>query len=96
MSENVSKKAGKDRSNKGLISEEGGGVRKNKVRFTSLGSVRRFLARILNDLDADKIPESKARTLGYLCSIMRDLIRDADLESRILKLEKLMEEKEDQ
>jgi hypothetical protein len=45
------------------------------------------MARVLNDLDGNKIDEGKARTLGYLCSVLRDIIKDSDLESRILKLE---------
>ncbi|MDP1991019.1 MAG: hypothetical protein Q8K00_08340 [Syntrophales bacterium] len=75
----------KDR--KELPPKDGGGTRKTQIRFKTLCDIRRFLARTLNDLDADKIIDVKARTLGYLCSVMRDVIRDSDLETRILKLE---------
>jgi len=65
-----------------------GGARKTQIRFKSLLDIRRFMARILNDLDADNISESKSKTLGYLCSVLRDIIKDSELESRILKLER--------
>ncbi len=70
-----------------LWNEAGGGARKTQIRMKSLTDVRRFMARVINDLDDNRIFESKARTLGYLCSVLRDIIRDSDLEERILKLE---------
>jgi hypothetical protein len=72
----------------------GGCARKNQIRFKSLLDIRRFMARILNDLDADNISDSKAKTLGYLCSVLRDIIKDSELESRILKLEREMNKNE--
>jgi hypothetical protein len=86
----VKKKAGKNNAVKALSFKAGGVDRKTQIRIKSLVDVRRFMARTLNDLDTDKITESKARTLGYLCSVLRDVIKDSDLESRILKLEKEM------
>lgn len=86
----MKKKAGKNNAGKDLSFEAGGIERKTQIRIKSLVDVRRFMARTLNDLDGDKITESKARTLGYLCSVLRDVIKDSDLESRILKLEKEM------
>lgn len=81
--------AGKDSSPKG-----GGVERKTQIRLKSLLDIRRFMARVLNDLDANKTIESKARTLGYLCSVLRDVIKDSTLESRVEKLEKEMEKNE--
>lgn len=88
MTHFVKKKANSDIKVKDLTMKGGGIGRKKQIRLKSLVEVRRFLARVLNDLDAEKIDESKARTLGYLCSIMKDIIRDSDLEQRIAKLEK--------
>ena len=85
------KKAVKDTACKGLCNESGGCDRKTQIRLKNLLDVRRFLARVLNDLDANRIQESKAKALGYLCSIMKDIIRDSDLEQRIAKLEKEIE-----
>jgi len=72
----------------------GGCGRKTQVRMKSLTDVRRFMARVINDLDDSRIIESKARTLGYLCSVLRDIIRYSDLEERILKLEREVERNE--
>ncbi len=88
------KKATKDKACKGLCNETGGYDRKTQIRLKNLLDVRRFLARVLNDLDANRIQESKAKALGYLCSIMKDIIRDSDLEQRIVKLEKELEQNE--
>lgn len=81
------KKTTKATSRKGLIAEAGGGDRKTQIRLKTLLDIRRFLARVLNDLDANRINESKAKALGYCCSIMKEIIRETDLEKRIEKLE---------
>lgn len=83
----MKEKAKKDNTGKDLILQAGGSDRKTQIRLKTLSDIRRFLARVLNDLDADRIPESKAKALGYICSIMKDIIRDSDLEQRIEKLE---------
>jgi hypothetical protein len=88
------KKAAKDTSCNDLSLEAGGGERKTQIRLKSLLDIRRFMARVLNDLDSDKTTESKARTLGYLCSVLRDVIKDSDLETRVKKLESEMEKNE--
>ena len=87
----MKKTAAKATSCKDLRPEAGGGARKTQVRFKNLGDVRRFMARVLNDLDADIITEVKARTLGYLCSVLRDVIKDSDLEARVSRLEREIE-----
>jgi len=87
----VKKKSVKNNSDEDLRPEAGGGARKTQVRFKNLGDVRRFMARVLNDLDADIITEVKARTLGYLCSVLRDVIKDSDLEARVSRLEREIE-----
>jgi hypothetical protein len=87
----VKKKSVKNNSDEDLRPEAGGSARKTQVRFKNLGDVRRFMARVLNDLDADIITEVKARTLGYLCSVLRDVIKDSDLEARVSRLEREIE-----
>ncbi len=86
----MKEKAKKNNASKDLSLEGGGVGRKTQIRLKSLLDIRRFMARTLNDLDANEISESKARTLGYLCAVLRDIIKDSNLESRILKLEKEM------
>lgn len=83
------KKTIKDTSRKDfLIAEAGGSDRKTQIRLKTLSDIRRFLARVLRDLDSNRIMESKAKALGYLCSIMKDIIRDSEFEQRLTKLEK--------
>lgn len=66
-------------------------ARKYQVRLKTLADVRRFLARVANDLDADVIEKDKARCLGYLCSTLQAVIRDSTLEERVAALEKSVE-----
>ncbi len=87
----MKKKAETVKADKVLNPEAGGAGRKTAIRFKTLADIRRFMGRICNDLDADKIEEGKARTLGYLCSVLRDIIKDSDLEARISKLEREVE-----
>ncbi len=63
-------------------------ARKYQVRLKTLADVRRFLARVANDLDADVIDATKARTLGYLGATLQAVIRDSSLEERVTNLEK--------
>jgi len=62
-------------------------MKKYSVRLKSLADIRRFLARVANDLDKDEIEAGKARTLTYIGSILSQVIRDSDLEARISALE---------
>ena len=57
-------------------------------RLKSLNDVRRFLSSVTNQLNSGEITESRARTLGYLCSILQQVIQNSDLEARIDELEK--------
>jgi hypothetical protein len=57
-------------------------------RLRTLSDIRRFLASAINDLDAGTLEESKARCLTYMCSILSQVIRDSDLETRLEALEK--------
>lgn len=60
-------------------------------RIKSLGDCQRLMAWTLNQLLSDKIEESKASKIGYLVNIQRGIIVDADLESRIKRLEEQAE-----
>lgn len=87
----MKEKSKKNNIGKDLHPEAGGGGRKTQIRVKSLGDIRRFMARVLNDLDTSKITEVKARTLGYLCSVLKDVIKDSDLEARVSRLEREIE-----
>ncbi len=68
-------------------------MRKYRKRLKTLLDVRRFLADVANQLNQDEIPESKARGLAYICSILQAVIKDADIEKRLEVLEKLENER---
>jgi len=70
-------------------------VKKYQKRLKSLQDIRRFLAQITNQLENGEIEESKARCLGYLCSIMQSIIKDSDLELRIEALERTLKLQKD-
>ena len=75
-------------SNEAKLTPGAGGGRR---RLKTLQDLRRFLARVTNDLDADRITESKARCFGYLASTMSTIIRDSELEQRVSELENKLE-----
>ena len=60
----------------------------------TLDDVRRLLAATLNEYKGGVIDETNARTTGYLCKLLSELIRDSELEARLDALEKLMEREE--
>lgn len=60
------------------------------VTLKTLADVRRFLARISNELYRDEIPESRARALIYAGSVLKSIIESGDLENRIAELEEKM------
>ena len=62
------------------------------VTLKTLADVRRFIARITNELYQDAIPESRARALIYAGSVLKSIIESSDLESRIAELEQKMKE----
>jgi len=66
------------------------------VTLKTLADVRRFLARVTNELYQDTIPESRARALIYAGSVLKSIIESGDLETRIQELELKMKENQDE
>jgi hypothetical protein len=58
------------------------------IRLQSLADVRRFLAKTINAFHRGAINAEQAKTTGYLCSILKDVIRESTLEQRIEALER--------
>ena len=61
-------------------------------KLKKMADVRRFLSRIINQLDAGEIEESKGRTLAYMASILKMVIETGDLEKRLETIEKRLKE----
>ncbi len=62
-------------------------------RFNSLCDVRRYIADVIRRLEKDEMTESKARTAGYLANCLKGVMESSDLETRLEKLERIIDEK---
>jgi hypothetical protein len=58
-----------------------------EIRLNNPRAVSRLLNRTINQLMADEISEGKARTLGYLCSVLLKAAEVEDLDQRMTELE---------
>lgn len=66
---------------------------KRGVRLKTLADVRRFSARVVNEIYKGEIEVVAGRALLYGCSIISNIIKDDDLEARITALEQQQEGK---
>ena len=57
-------------------------------RLQTLGDVRRYLAGLLNRYEAKEIDEVHLKAAAYVSNILTSTIKDSELEQRIDKLEK--------
>lgn len=55
--------------------------------------LRRYLANIINRVEAGTLDPSKAGRLGYLVNITKSVIDGSELEERVEKLEAILKEK---
>jgi hypothetical protein len=56
-------------------------------RFKKIGDCRRYLASILNRIEAEELDPQVASKCAYITNVLASLIRDGELEARITKLE---------
>ena len=61
--------------------------RKQQKRLKSMSDVRRFLANLINETASGVTDPVLAGKLGFLLNILKGVISDSDLETRIKKLE---------
>ena len=64
----------------------------SKKRLKTLGDVRRYLAGLLNRYEAGEIDETHLKACAYVSNILTSTIKDSDLEERIEKLEREINE----
>ena len=64
---------------------------KNKIHLTDLDSCRRYLSRVINQLDDGVIDGKEARDRGYIIKIIADILQTQDIEQKVEELEKLVE-----
>ena len=61
-------------------------IKRRKLR--TLNDVRRYLANLLLQLEADHVERQKATSLAYIASLIQKCIVDADVETKLKELEK--------
>jgi hypothetical protein len=62
----------------------------NKVRLKTPDDLRRFIVKVVNDLDKGTITESKAKTFGYLGNCLTKIFETVELAERVEKLEEAL------
>ena len=58
-----------------------------RKRLTTLEDCRRYLARIVNDVEDGELDPKIAGRLGYLISILKSCIESGEIEKRLQELE---------
>jgi len=66
----------------------------NKIRLKKPDDLRKFIVKIINDLNDDTITESKAKTFGYLANSLTKIFETVELAERLEKLEAAMKDNE--
>ncbi|MBF0515850.1 MAG: hypothetical protein HQK97_01860 [Nitrospirae bacterium] len=56
-------------------------------RLQTMSDVRRYLANLINEADADKVSIEKATKLSYMANILKGIIQSGDFEERLAALE---------
>ena len=59
---------------------------KNKIHLTDLNSCRRYLSRVINQLDDGVIDGKEARDRGYIIKIIADILQEQDIEREVQKI----------
>ena len=68
---------------------------KSNVRLRTIGDVATFLAKLINQVNRDEIEVTKASRLGYLFNLLIGALKDSEVEDRISKIEKALNERRD-
>ncbi len=63
---------------------------RNKIRLNSPDDLRRFIVRVINDLNEGSITESQAKTYGYLGNCLTKIFETVELAERVEQLEEAL------
>lgn len=63
---------------------------RNKIRLNSPDDLRRFIVRVINDLNEGSITESQAKTYGYLGNCLTKIFETVELAARVEHLEEVL------
>lgn len=64
-----------------------------RKRLKTLTDIRRYLAGLINRVEAGEVDPSVMSKLAYVSNVLAGIIKDSDIESRITELEKQVEGK---
>ena len=67
-------------------------MKKQHTRLNNTRDCRRFLARIINDTNNGDMSSDLLRVLTYSLKTLVGIMRDNELEERVIKMEMLIEE----
>lgn len=73
---------------------EGTQKRKYNIRVNSPSAVQRLIARTIRKLECGEIEDGRARTIGYLCTILLNSFETINLEKKVAELEKIIQKGE--
>ena len=59
---------------------------KNKIHLNDLDSCRKYLSRLINQMDSGLIAGDEARDRGYIIKIIVDIIQEQDIEQEVLEI----------
>jgi len=65
---------------------------KKHIRLSSARDVQKLLSKMINERRRGQVDTTECRDIGYLAKILLDSIEAGELEDRIEKLEKSIEE----
>ncbi len=60
----------------------------DRRRLATAQDIRLFLADLIRRVDADKMTESKGKTLTYMAATLMNVVRDHEIEERVSALER--------
>ncbi len=62
----------------------------NKIRLKKPDDLRKFVVKVINDLNEGTITESKAKTYGYLGNCLTKIFETVELAARVEQLEEAL------
>ena len=62
-------------------------------RLENLSDISKFMARLIREVYTNKLDQSKAGRLAYMCNIFKNCREASDIEKRVEEIEALLKER---